>query len=153
MRLPEEIDGIWTNAGQAGKPVAAPGTLAGSLEEVDFLKTPELRHAIHARERGCCFYCLIRTTPSVQTIDHVVPLVESVASGHNSYRHLVSCCLECNSRKGQLPAGDFVRRLYRERCITAAQMNGRLDALDALASSRLRPHVLKLFSDRCTGER
>ncbi len=144
VRLPEEIPSIWTDPTQISKPEAVPGALAGSLEEVDFLKTAELRQAIHVREHGCCFYCLIRTTPSVQTIDHVVPRVES---GHNCYRNLVSCCLECNSRKGQLPAADFVRKLYRERCITAVEMNGRLDALDALTTGRLRPHLPKPLSD------
>ena len=59
--------------------------------------------------------------------------------GRNSYRNLVSCCSQCNLRKGDRPAADFLRRLYRERCLTGPELVGRLRALDALASGNLRP--------------
>jgi hypothetical protein len=62
-----------------------------------------------------------------------------VQLGRNSYRNLVSCCLECNSQKGERPAGDFLRSLYRERRLTAAELAARLRALDALVSGKLRP--------------
>jgi hypothetical protein len=47
--------------------------------------------------------------------------------------------MECNVAKGEKPADDFLRRLYRERRLTAAELAGRLRALDALASGKLRP--------------
>ena len=59
--------------------------------------------------------------------------------GRNSYRNLVSACVECNSRKSETPAPDFLRWLYRERRITAAELTARLRALDALAAGKLRP--------------
>jgi len=62
-----------------------------------------------------------------------------VQLGRNSYRNLVSCCADCNSRKGELRAADFLRSLYRERRLTAAELAARLRALDALASGKLRP--------------
>jgi 5-methylcytosine-specific restriction endonuclease McrA len=95
-----------------------------------------LRKSIHARERGQCFYCLRRTTSTVHCLDHVVPRSQS---GPNSYRNLVSSCMECNVQKGEKAADDFLRRLYRERRLTAAELAGRLRALDALASGKLRP--------------
>src|SRR6266849_1962594 len=104
--------------------------------ELDFLKTRALRHAIHVRERGRCFYCLRRLTPLIRCLDHVVP---RVSFGSNSYRNLVSCCLLCNSQKRDHPAGDFLRWLYRERRLTAAELTARLRALDALASGKLPP--------------
>jgi hypothetical protein len=61
--------------------------------------------------------------------------------GRNSYRNLVSSCLECNSQKGERPAADFLRRLYRERRLTAAKLAARLRALDDLASGKLRPSL------------
>ena len=76
------------------------------------------------------------STPAVQCLDHVVP---QARSGGNSYRNLVSCCLECNSRKGQTAPADFLRMLDRERRLTAAELTARLRALDALASGKLRP--------------
>ena len=105
-------------------------------ESVDFLKTEALRKSIYARERGRCFYCLRQLTPQARCLDHVVPQSEF---GGNSYRNLVSCCLQCNSQKGDRSALDFLRRLYRERRLCDAELAERLRALDALASGKLPP--------------
>ena len=91
---------------------------------------------IHLREGGRCFYCLCRLATNARCLDHVVPLSRS---GCNSYRNLVSSCLECNSRKGETRAEDFLRWLYRERRLTPAELGERLRALKALAAGRLRP--------------
>ena len=131
VRLPDEIRGARRSAHRR-----LPG--AASLEETDFLQTKALRQAIHARERGQCFYCMRRLTPTVQCLDHVVPRVHL---GRNSYRNLVSSCVECNSHKGERGAADFLRWLYRERRLTAAELTGRLRALDALASGKLPPPI------------
>ena len=140
--LPDEIRGL-----RPGLP-AVPGAIAvrspasqpqsPNLEELDFLKTRALRQSIHLRERGQCFYCLRRTDARVQCLDHVVPRVRA---GRNSYRNLVSSCLECNSLKGERPAADFLRWLYRQRRLTSAELNARLRALDTLASGKLPPPV------------
>jgi hypothetical protein len=150
MRLPEKIRalrggrngallstgavGLGTTRalGAAGEPPAA------TLETTDFLKTWELRKAIHDRERGACFYCLRRTPAHVHCLDHVVPRVRF---GRNSYRNLVSCCLECNTRKGDRPAPDFLRTLYRKGRLTSAELDGRLRALKDLAAGKLRPQL------------
>jgi hypothetical protein len=134
VRLPEEI--------RALRPyfIPAPGAdrapIAVSIEDTDFMKTRVLRQAIHSRERALCFYCRRRLTILARTIDHVVPRVQS---GRNSYRNLVSCCSGCNSKKGATPAEDFLRWLYRQRRLTAAELADRLRALDALASGKLPP--------------
>ncbi len=107
-----------------------------NLEEEDFLRINALRHAIHAREAGRCFYCLRLLTPPMRCIDHVVPRAHS---GSNSYRNLVSCCRECNSQKGPCRAEDFLRSLFRERKLTERELAGRLRALDALAAGKLPP--------------
>jgi 5-methylcytosine-specific restriction endonuclease McrA len=103
---------------------------------VDFLKNLELRRAIHARERGRCFYCLRRISPRLECLDHVVPRVRV---GCNSYRNLVSACMECNSEKGERPAEEFLRWLFREHRLGAAELRGRFEALELLASGKLRP--------------
>ena len=127
VRLPEEVRA-------ARDPARLPRAVP--LEAADFLQTRALREAIHAREGGHCFYCLRRLALGVQCLDHVVPRVRL---GRNSYRNLVSCCLECNTQKGERPAGDFLRGLYRERRLTAVELAARLRALDALASGKLPP--------------
>jgi 5-methylcytosine-specific restriction endonuclease McrA len=129
VRLPREIRA-------ARDPVRLPRAV--SLEAADFMQSAALREAIHARERGGCFYCLRRVTRLVRCLDHVVPRVRL---GRNSYRNLVSCCLECNSQKGEKRAEDFLRQLYRERRLTAVELAARLRALDALAAGKL-PTVL-----------
>src|SRR6266700_463027 len=134
MRLPEKIRAI--RPGKSGAFQLAGEPTASTLETTDFLKTWALRKTIHSRERGACFYCLRRTPAHVQCLDHVVPRARS---GRNSYRNLVSCCLECNTRKGDRPARDFLRTLYRLGRLTPAELDARLRALKGLAAGKLRP--------------
>ena len=109
-----------------------------NLEDLDFLRTRALRQSIHLRERGHCFYCLRRTDPRIQVLDHAVPRAKRQ---DNSYRNLVSCCLECNSLKGERSAPDFLRWLFRDRRLTASEMHAGLRALDALAAGKLPPPI------------
>jgi 5-methylcytosine-specific restriction endonuclease McrA len=132
--LPDEI-----HAGSPDGPV--PSCLArrprtASIEEADFLLTKTRRAAIHARDRGLCFYCLTELTPRTRCLDHVIPLARR---GKNSYRNLISCCTECNTQKGETAAEDFLRTLCRQRRITSAELADRLRKLDALAAGELRP--------------
>jgi hypothetical protein len=140
MRLPEKIRVLGPDGNGAlltAEAVAAAGEEpAATIEATDFLKTWALRKAIHDREGGACFYCLRRTPAHVHGLDHVVPRVRF---GRNSYRNLVSCCLECNSRKGDRAARDFLRTLYRLGRLTAAELDARLRALKDLAAGKLRP--------------
>jgi len=71
--------------------------------------------------------------PLVRCLDHVVPLARR---GRTSYKNVVSCCLECNSQKGERPAADFLRWLYRERRLTAVELTA---YLRALTSGKLPP--------------
>jgi hypothetical protein len=141
VRLPEEIrpeklNGVETHA--AVKEDGADTETPINIEEADFLQNTTLRKAIHARERNQCFYCLRRTPPAVQCLDHVVPRVRL---GCNSYRNLVSSYIECNSQKGERAADDFLRRLYRDGHLNASELAARLRALDDLASGKLRPSL------------
>jgi hypothetical protein len=140
MRLPENVLAIraggngTTSVGWAADAVEKHS--AANIETRDFWKTWVLRKAIHERERGSCFYCLRRTLPNVRCLDHVVPRVRY---GRNSYRNLVSCCIECNTGKCDRCAADFLRMLYRKGRLTAAELDGRLQALKELAAGKLRP--------------
>ena len=136
VRLPEEIRSV--RAGKMAAGLAVRVSSAANLEKADFLKTRALRQAIHGREGGFCFYCLRRLTPMVRCLDHVVPRVRR---GRNSYRNLVSACSECNSKKGEQRAEDFLRWLYREGRLSAAELSRRLRALAELGSGKLRPRL------------
>ena len=136
VRLPEEILAAGPHDMEAAK--ESKMVRAANIEELDFLKTKALRQAIHAREHGLCFYCQQRMGARKRCLDHVVALVNL---GRNSYRNLVSCCVECNARKGESSGADFLLWLYRERRLTASEFTARLRALDALASGKLPPRV------------
>ncbi len=134
VRLPEEVRAARTDSVGANDAGRAPR--AGNIEEMDFLQNRALRQAIHARDGERCFYCLRQVTPTVKCLDHVVPRAER---GRNSYRNLVSCCLECNTNKGERQAEDFLRGLYREHRLSTADLAERLCALEALVAGKLRP--------------
>jgi HNH endonuclease len=143
VRLPEEILAdhppemvLPGHPEVIGPRTPVPAPVSVNLEDEDFLRTKALRQAIHARERGLCFYCLRLLPQQMKCLDHVVPRAQS---GRNSYRNLVSSCLECNSRKGPCRADDFLRSLFRERKLTERELAGRLRALDALAAGKLPP--------------
>jgi hypothetical protein len=142
VRLPSEVpmarpDRTRRRGSRHGGQAGEAGVLCGpGLDEVDFMQTRALRQAIHARERGRCFYCLRRIPRRIHCLDHVVP---RAGFGSNSYRNLVSCCLECNWRKGERSAGDYVRWLRSEGRLTGGELLGRLRALRALAAGRFRP--------------
>lgn len=135
VRLPDEISAAPAAAPDGRSRRARPA----NLEHVNFLQSPARRESIHSRDRGLCFYCLIQLTPRTRCLDHVVP---EARGGANSYRNLVSCCVECNENKGQTAAEDFLRSLFRQRRITSTELADRLRALDALAAGKLRPILL-----------
>ena len=144
VRLPEEIRAV-QNAEAAERSAAD-----AKLEAMDFMKTKEMRQAIHAREEGFCFYCLRRLDDEEEkTVDHVVSQADG---GGNSYRNLVSSCADCNCYKSRQTAGDYLRRLYREGRLTAAELTERLEALKALAAGSLRPQMEKEETSRAGGE-
>jgi 5-methylcytosine-specific restriction endonuclease McrA len=134
LRLPSEIRAVHAAKIAAYRP--APTLRAAVDLEEDFLRTRPLRQAIHAREDGRCFYCLRSITCKRWCLDHVVPRAQS---GRNSYRNLVSCCMDCNSLKADRDAVEFVRSLYRDRRLSAHELTGRLRALDDLAAGKLIP--------------
>jgi 5-methylcytosine-specific restriction endonuclease McrA len=136
VRLPDEVRTTRPSKVEARK--LAERRNAMNFEETDFMGSSQLRQAIHARESERCFYCMRRIPAVVRCLDHVVPRVRH---GRNSYRNLVSCCLNCNSRKGDRHAADFLRWLYRDSRLTARELSARLRALRALGSGKLRPRL------------
>jgi 5-methylcytosine-specific restriction endonuclease McrA len=133
VRLPGQIRARSTDGNRAQRAALA---IAGNIEEADFMSNAQVRELIHAREGGFCFYCLRRMHCAMRCLDHVVPQSKF---GSNSYRNLVSACIECNSQKRSARASDFLRQLYRERRLTATELAARLRALDALAAGKLPP--------------
>jgi hypothetical protein len=136
VRLPQQLCAAHPNQ---SVPACSMPSGGANLEQLDFWRTRPLRLAIHAREAGLCFYCLRQTPTRDHCLDHVVPVAKD---GTNSYRNLVSCCMDCNSRKRDLSAPDFLRTLYREGELSRKELTARLAALRALAAGNLRPRFL-----------
>ncbi len=120
LNLPNEIGGI--------VPSVQPGGAQIDMEVLDFFNSPDNRLAILKREAFRCFYTLKKLDENSFVIDHVV----SRPSGDNSYRNVVAASREANNRKGAMPAGDFIRQLFREGYLSEQECGARLKALDNL---------------------
>lgn len=126
LKLPHEISGI----------IPPPRHEAvRSLEDEDFFEVPENRRLILDREGHLCFYCLRHLTPENHVIEHVVSRPE----GNNSYRNVVAGCRQCNNRKDNTKAEDFLRTLYRESILDQKEFEDRLEHLKDLRNGDLRP--------------
>ncbi len=137
LKLPSEVRAVRA-AKNASAQSAFKARYHADIENADFLRYQNLRRSIHQREGGKCFYCLRGLTGHDRCLDHVIPQAKL---GGNSYRNLVSCCHDCNSKKKQRPAEELLRWLFRERRISSAELRGRLRALHALKAGKLIPQI------------
>lgn len=126
LRLPSEIPGLI--------PPDAPESTV-SLEDMDFFTVKENRAKILAREAHKCFYCLRALSADNHVIEHVV----SRPAGNNSYRNVVAACRQCNNRKCESEAADFLRVLFREGFLADSEFENRLAHLERLRSGELWP--------------
>jgi hypothetical protein len=129
LRLPGEIPGI------IPPPTAQP--IPVSIEKMDFFNIPENRVLILERDQHRCFYCLRALTSENYVIEQVV----SRPVGDNSYRNIVAACRECNNRKNDSNVEDYLRGLYRESFLSAAELPDRLLKLGRLRNGELKPNL------------
>lgn len=115
----------------------SPGNL-DHLATADCFRDRRLRSAILLRENHACFYCLRELRAESAVFDHVVPVS---TGGDNSFRNVVACCFDCNSRKRNRPAAEFLRELFRTARLSDAELDARLLALDSLQSGQLVPNT------------
>lgn len=128
LKLPSEIPGLI---------VAGTECAALSIEEMDFFDVPENRVLILEREKHHCFYCLRAINKSNYVIEHVMSRPE----GKNGYRNVVAACRQCNNRKNDLSADEFLRGLYRDGLLEATELQERLSQLDNLRRGDLKPDI------------
>jgi len=124
---PEEIPGCL---------LPDPAAEAAELEDADCVRSAGLRAAILRRESHACFYCRRPLPAGAEFFDHVIAVA---SGGDNSYRNIVACCFDCNSRKRHLPADEFLRELLRASRLSPAEFDARLAALEALQDGALVP--------------
>jgi hypothetical protein len=130
LNLPSEIPGVILEA--VKQPII-------NLEDMDFFTDEVNRQLILEREDRKCFYCLRSLNKENNVIEHVVSRPE----GNNSYRNVVAACRQCNNRKGESDAADFLRVLFREGFLSDNEFEQRLSHLERLRSGELRPQLPK----------
>ena len=128
LHLPHEIEGL------IPPPSAAIGL---DVESMDFFEVPQNRLMILKREGYRCFYTLQALDEKNFVIEHVV----SRPKGNNGYRNVVAASREVNNRKGSLSADDFLRKLFREGFLSAAELEERLLKLARLQAGELKPEL------------
>jgi len=112
--LPSEIEGLVVEPEDEDANI--------NIEEVDFYKDRQYLGALLERESGRCLYCLKKVTEEKAVLDHIR---SQARGGNNSYRNIAVSCHECNSRKGETEAIDFIRGLYRNDILTEAEFHER----------------------------
>jgi hypothetical protein len=108
------------------------------LEAIDFFKDRRFVGALLARQNGICFYSLRRLDERECALDHLVP---QARGGDNSYRNIVCCTFEMNTRKGDVAAEDFLRSLYRSGFLSERDLEERLSTLASISSGVLQPAI------------
>ena len=129
MNLPNEIPGLL--------PLVEPISIELTLEQIDFFNIPQNRLLILQREGLKCFYCFRK----LDTANHVIEHVVSRPDGNNSYRNVVAACRNCNNRKGDSLAQEFLRVLYRDGYLNSVEFDERLTTLERLRIGELKPDV------------
>ncbi|MDA7950702.1 MAG: HNH endonuclease [Pirellulaceae bacterium] len=82
----------------------------------DFNKTPARavrfsRRNLLARDSYVCQYCAKRFSPSLLTMDHVIPRSQG---GVTTWENIVSACVKCNTRKGCRTPKEAGMKLLKE---------------------------------------
>jgi 5-methylcytosine-specific restriction endonuclease McrA len=68
------------------------------------------RANIYARDHHTCQYCGRKCPTEDLTFDHVIPVVKG---GGKTWNNIVTCCFQCNHRKGGHTAEEVGMRLIR----------------------------------------
>ncbi|MGH7995335.1 MAG: HNH endonuclease [Opitutaceae bacterium] len=128
LRLPDEMPGVIPSVTEQ-VPV--------DIEKMDFFELAENRVLILERDGHRCFYCLRALNPE----NHVIEYVVSRPQGRNGYRNVVAACRECNNRKNDSPAEEYLRTLFRESFLSDVEFSDRLLKLGQLKSGELKPEA------------
>lgn len=68
------------------------------------------QRAVYRRDKYQCQYCLKKFTPSLLSLDHVIPRSKG---GETSFENCVTACLFCNCKKGSKLLGEIGMKLQK----------------------------------------
>jgi len=69
------------------------------------------KNNIFARDKWICQYCLEKFSSEELTLDHVLPKSKG---GRTCWENIVTCCIPCNSKKGNKLPGEAYMQLQRQ---------------------------------------
>lgn len=84
-------------------------------------KARELRASQWWRQQvgpGLCHYCRQKFSASALTMDHLLPIIRG---GKTSKKNCVPCCKECNNRKGNRLAAEYIEELESAKSSTPSE--------------------------------
>lgn len=108
------------------------------IQTLDVFSNRKHLSSLLAREQKRCFYCLRNIDINTCQLDHVVPQAVHI---DNTYRNVVISCHECNTTKGETPADDFIRLLYRKGLLSPQELQNRLATLEQLQAGEIIPEL------------
>jgi 5-methylcytosine-specific restriction endonuclease McrA len=76
-----------------------------------FADVPFSRANVYARDSHRCQYCSHRFPPAQLTFDHVIPVARG---GRKGWDNIVTCCIACNRKKGDLTPEEAGLELIRK---------------------------------------
>ena len=126
--FPSEIDGLVVESEDEAITI--------NIEQEDFYKGRRYLDALRGRDSSRCIYCLKKVTAEKSVLDHIK---SQARGGDNSYRNIAISCHECNSRKGEIEAIDFIRSLYRNDILTEAEFLERKDFIEKVTNGIIKP--------------
>jgi 5-methylcytosine-specific restriction endonuclease McrA len=92
--------------------------LPSVLRLLNFVKVRKRAHQvkfsranIYARDHNTCQYCGRNCATEDLTFDHVIPIVNG---GSKTWNNIVTCCFECNHKKGGCTPEEAGMRLRRQ---------------------------------------
>jgi len=128
--LPSEIEGLVFETEEANSSI--------DIEELDFFKGRKYLESLLERDSERCIYCLKKVTTEKCVLDHIK---SQARGGDNSYRNIAISCHDCNSKKGEMEAIDFIRDLYRNDILTELEFHERKDYIEKVTTGVIKPSL------------
>ncbi len=126
--FPSEIEGLVVESEEA--------ITALDIEGLDFYKRRQYLESLLERDSNRCIYCLKKVTAEKCVLDHIKA---QAIGGDNFYRNIAISCHECNSRKGEVEAIDFIRSLYRNDILTEQEFHERKEYIEKVTTGIIKP--------------
>jgi DNA-binding transcriptional ArsR family regulator len=109
------------------------------IEAIDFYSARRYVDILLARQGGRCIYTLRGLKPENTQLDHLKPVSRG---GDNSYRNIVACTFEANTRKGDKDPIEFLRQVFREGIISEEEFKAQVELLKQISSGELKPDLV-----------